>query len=64
MSDQIFGSGGQAEGSVANGNITLNGDAVDISFVQNLISMGVSILDEDGNENFRALEILSVEVSE
>jgi len=64
MLDQIFGSGGEGEGSVANGNITLNGDAVDISFVQNLISMGVSILDEDGNENFRPLEILSIEVSE
>ena len=64
MLDQIFGSGGEGEGSVANGNITLNGDAVDISFVQNLISMGVSIVDEDGNENFRPLEILSIEVSE
>lgn len=64
MSDQIFGSGGQAEGAVANGNITLNGDAVDISLVQNLVSMGVSIIDEDGNENFRPLEILSVEISE
>tara|TARA_B100001996_G_scaffold346691_1_gene303788 strand:- start:3716 stop:4912 length:1197 start_codon:yes stop_codon:yes gene_type:complete len=64
MSDQIFGSGGQVEGALANGNITLNGDAIDISFVQSLISMGVSIIDEDGNENFRPLEILSVEVSE
>ena len=64
MSDQIFGSGGDAEGAVANGNITLNGEAVDISFLQSLVSMGISIIDEDGNESFRPIEILSVEVSE
>tara|TARA_Y100000588_G_C14187242_1_gene896382 strand:+ start:272 stop:1468 length:1197 start_codon:yes stop_codon:yes gene_type:complete len=64
MADQIFGSGGQAEGAVVNGNITLNGESVDISFVQSLLSMGVSTTDENGNENFRAPEILSVEVSE
>ena len=64
MSDQIFGSGGDAEGAVANGNITLNGEAVDISFLQSLVSKGISIIDEDGNESFRPIEILSVEVSE
>jgi len=64
MAEQIFGSGGEAEGAFATGNITLNDESVDISFVQSLVSMGVATLDEDGNEIYRPAEIISVEVSE
>ena len=64
MAEQIFGSGGEAEGAFATGNITLNDESVDVSFVQSLLSMGVAMLDEDGNEIYRPAEIISVEVSE
>ena len=64
MAEQIFGSGGEAEGAFATGNITLNDESVDVSFVQSLVSMGVATLDEDGNEIYRPAEIISVEVSE
>ena len=64
MAEQIFGSGGEAEDAFATGNITLNDESVDVSFVQSLLSMGVAMLDEDGNEIYRPAEIISVEVSE
>ena len=64
MVEQIFGSGGEAEGAFATGNITLNGESVDVSFVQSMLSMGVATLDEDGNEIYRPAEIISVEISE
>ena len=64
MAEQIFGSGGEAEDAFATGNITLNDESVDVSFVQSLVSMGVATLDEDGNEIYRPAEIISVEVSE
>ena len=64
MAEQIFGSGGEAEGAFATGNITLNDESVDVSFVQSLVSMGVATLDEDGNEIYRPAEIISVEGSE
>ena len=64
MAEQIFGSGGEAEGAFATGNITLSDESVDVSFVQSLVSMGVATLDEDGNEIYRPAEIISVEVSE
>jgi len=64
LANQIFGSGGEAEGMAANGTITLNGESVDVSFVQSLVSMGIATEDDDGNETYRLVEIISVEVSE
>jgi hypothetical protein len=64
LANQIFGSGGEAGGMVANGHITLNGESVDVSFVQSLVSMGIATEDDDGNENYRPIEIIAVEVSE
>ena len=64
LANQIFGSGGEAEGMAANGTITLNGESVDVSFVQSLVSMGIATEDDDGNETYRPVEIISVDVSE
>lgn len=64
LADRIFGPGGQAEGMVPNGNITLNGENVDLSTVQSILSSGISTIDEDGNETFKQIEVISVEVSE
>ena len=61
LAEQIFGPEGEAVGMITNGNITLNGESVDVSFIQSLLSRGIP---EDGNENFRPMEILSVEISE
>lgn len=64
LAEQIFGQEGQAFGMVTNGNITLNGEGVDVSLIQSLYSTGISIEDEDGNEDFRPMEVLSVEIAE
>ena len=64
LADRIFGPGGQAEGMVPNGNITLNGENIDLSTVQSILSSGISAIDEDGNETFKQIEVISVEVSE
>ena len=64
LANQIFGSGGEAEGMAANGTITLNGESVDVSFVQSLVSMGIATEDDDGNETYQPVEIISVDVSE
>ncbi|HIN01984.1 MAG TPA: hypothetical protein EYM60_01455 [Candidatus Marinimicrobia bacterium] len=64
LANQIFGSGGEAEGMAANGTITLNGESVDVSFVQSLVSMGIVTEEDDGNETYQPVEIISVEVSE
>ncbi len=64
LADRIFGVGGQAAGMSANGNITLNGETIDVSVAQALLSMGIPTEDEDGNETYRPMEIISVEVSE
>ena len=64
QADEIFGPGGAAEGALATGNITLNGESVDVSFIQSLIATGIAETDADGNETFRPIEFLSVEVEE
>ncbi len=64
LAERFFGAGGLTEGMLANGNITLNGESVDVSIVQSLVSMGIATEDEDGNESYRPVEIISVEVSE
>ena len=64
LADRIFGAGGQAAGMSANGNITLNGETIDVSVAQALLSMGIPTEDEDGNETYRPMENISVEVSE
>ena len=64
MTDEFFGSGGAAEGFTFTGNITLNGESVDLSYIQSLISTGIAVVDSLGNETYRPIEILSVEVSE
>ena len=62
ITNNIFGPGGDAQGMVTNGNISLNGEGIDLSTAQNIISRGISDLDENGNEIFRPIEILSIEV--
>ena len=64
LADRIFGAGGQAAGMSANGNITLNGETIDVSVAQALLSMGIPTEGEDGNETYRPMEIISVEASE
>ena len=64
QADEIFGPGGAAEGALATGNITLNGESVDVSFIQSLIATGIAETDANGNETFRPIELLSVEVEE
>ena len=64
LADRIFGAGGQAAGMSANGNITLNSETIDVSVAQALLSMGIPTEDENGNETYRPMEIISVEVSE
>ena len=64
LANRMFGSGGQVSNMVANGNIFLNGESVDVSLVQSLVSSGVLVEDEDGNANYRPMEVISVEVSE
>ena len=64
LADRIFGAGGQAAGMSANGTITLNGETIDVSVVQAMLSMGIPTEDENGNESYRSMEIISVEVSE
>ena len=60
----IFGSGGEAEGMATNGKITLNGENVDVSIVQSLVSMGIEEEGEDGDMRYRAIEVLEIEVSD
>ncbi len=62
--DEFFGSGGPVEGFTSNGNVTLNGESVDLNVVQSLISTGITVIDSLGNESFRPIQIISVEVSE
>ena len=64
LADRIFGAGGRAAGMSANGNITLNSETIDVSVAQALLSMGIPTEDENGNETYRPMEIISVEVSE
>ena len=64
LANRMFGSGGQVAGMVANGNITLNGESIDVSVAQSLVSSGVPIEDEDGNQSYRSMEVISVEVVE
>ena len=44
--------------------ITLNGEGIDLSTVQSMVSTGISTIDEDGNETYRQIEVISIEVSE
>lgn len=64
LSSRLFGSGGEASGMITNGTITLNGESVDVSYIQSLLSVGIVIEDDDGSESYRPIEIISVEVSE
>ena len=64
LANRIFGAGGQVADMSANGNITLNGETIDVSVAQALLSMGITTEDEDGNQTYRPMEIISVEVSE
>ena len=64
LADRMFGMGGRVSGMTPNGNITLNGESVDMSVVQSLVSTGISFEDEDGNQSYRPMEVISVEVIE
>ena len=64
LANNIFGSGGDGEGMTSNGNITLNGEDIDLSVAQELISIGIENEDEDGNIIYKPIEIIGVEVSD
>ena len=64
LANRMFGMGGQVSGMTPNGNITLNGESIDISVVQSLVSTGIPFEDEDGNQTYRPMEVISVEVIE
>ena len=64
LANRMFGMGGQVSGMTPNGNITLNGESIDMSVVQSLVSTGIPFEDEDGNETYRPMEVISVEVIE
>lgn len=61
---EFFEAGGPAFGYTLNGNITLNNEEVSLSFVQELLSGGITETDENGNIIYRPITIISVEVSE
>ena len=64
LANRMFGMGGQVSGMAPNGNITLNGENIDMSVVQSLVSTGIPFEDEDGNQTYRPMEVISVEVIE
>ena len=64
LANRMFGMGGQVSGMTPNGNITLNGESIDMSVVQSLVSTGIPFEDEDGNQSYRPMELISVEVIE
>tara|TARA_B100000029_G_scaffold512760_1_gene610333 strand:- start:2326 stop:3573 length:1248 start_codon:yes stop_codon:yes gene_type:complete len=64
LTQQYFGQGGLLEGMIANGKITLNGESVDVSFIQSMVSVGIVSEDVNGNETYRTMEVISVEVVE
>ena len=64
LANRMFGMGGQVSGMTPNGNITLNGENIDMSVVQSLVSTGIPFEDEDGNQSYRPMEVISVEVIE
>jgi len=64
MVNEFFGTGGAAQGFTFTGNVTLNDESVDLSYIQSLISTGLVVVDSLGNETYRPIEILSVEVSQ
>ena len=64
LTQQFFGPGGPVQGLTANGKITLNGESVDVAIVQSLFATGIASKDKNGNETYRSIEVISVEVSE
>ena len=64
LANRMFGMGGQVSGMTPNGNVTLNGENIDMSVVQSLVSTGIPFEDEDGNQSYRSMEVISVEVIE
>ena len=60
----IFGQGGEGEGMTLNGNILLNGESIDLSVAQSLLSSGVPSEDENGVQVFQPMEIIAIEVSD
>jgi hypothetical protein len=44
--------------------ITLNNETVELALIQSLITNGIAVVDSLGNESYRPVEILSVEVSQ
>ena len=51
LANRMFGMGGQVSGMTPNGNITLNGENIDMSVVQSIVSTGIPVEDEDGNQS-------------
>tara|TARA_B100000427_G_scaffold325106_1_gene331394 strand:+ start:103 stop:1338 length:1236 start_codon:yes stop_codon:yes gene_type:complete len=64
LANRFFGTGGDAQGMISNGNIALNGENIDLSVAQSLISTGIATEDENGNNIYRPIDIISIEVSD
>ena len=62
LADRMFKDGGEVARMTANGTIKLNGDNVDLSVIQSLVSSGILTKDNNGNDTYRPIEIISVEV--
>ncbi|NQV38150.1 MAG: hypothetical protein HQ509_09140 [Candidatus Marinimicrobia bacterium] len=60
----FFGQGGPAYGYTLTDNITNDGTAVDLSFIQSLLSQGVAETDSVGTVSYLPLNVVSVEVTE
>jgi hypothetical protein len=60
--NNLLNQGAALYGFAPNGNITLNGNAIDISVLQQLSTQGIAEIDSSGNEVFRPIQILSTRV--
>ncbi|NOZ03019.1 MAG: hypothetical protein GXO92_00215 [FCB group bacterium] len=60
----IFGVGNPYAAYTTNGNVTLDGNSVDLSVIQALLSQGVAETDSLGNTTYHPITIISVEVEE
>ncbi len=62
--NSLFGSGKPYAAYSTNGNIILDGNSVDLSVIQSLLTQGVAETDSLGNTTYHPITVISVEVEE